>query len=394
MNNVSVLYRAELRKIFAKKAVWIATILGLIFILLVSLSNFYSEGTRAYFKYEKDTLLTISGQKMDEAFFEEYRNVIERELEVHPERYEKIYVIDPGAVFMNAASNVGMYALYSYIYSTVRDINVIPSLTAAEFYEAMRYGIELEGFELGSSKQEIDEWLEIFDSVDLPIAYSYAMAYRLIVDGLYIIGWILVLIIAIALSGVFADEKTYRTDALVLSSKNGRIPVCIAKIFAGITFAVLETIILLGAGSGIMFLFYGTTGWKAMIQNVIPSSPWNITIGNMVLIYLGLAILLSVFFAVTNLILSHMTKSAVATMAIHAAIIFVGLFNMPGKFGFIAKIWQLRPTIVLYSKTFCNTYMYGGFNNVQITAILYMSLTILFAVILVLSYKKSQAESR
>lgn len=81
------------------------------------------------------------------------------------------------------------------------------------------------------------------------------MAYRLIVDGLYIIGWILVLIIAIALSGVFADEKTYRTDALVLSSKNGRIPVCIAKIFSGITFAVLETIILLGAGSGIMFLF-------------------------------------------------------------------------------------------------------------------------------------------
>lgn len=394
MNNVSVLYKAELRKIFAKKAVWIATVLGLIFILLVSLTNYSSDGMRAYVKYQEDTLSAISGQKMNDKFFEEFHNVVEKELEEHPERYEKIYANDPGAVYMNASANVGMEDLYDYFYNVIRDIVAVPGMTADEFYESMRYNIEHDGLDIGCSKEEIDTWLEIYDSIDKPISYSYAMAYENILDVLFFIGWVLILIIAIALSGVFADEKTYRTDAMILSSKNGRIPVCLVKIAAGITFALLQTILLLGICLGIMFAFYGTTGWNAMIQNVIPSSPWNITIGNMVLIYLGLAILVGTFFAVTNMILSHLTKSAVATMAIHAAIIFVGLFNIPGKLGLIAKLWQLRPTMALYYGTFCNTYMYGVLNNVQISVVLYMGLTILFALILVLSYKKSQVESR
>lgn len=394
MNNVSVLYKAELRKIFAKKAVWIATVLGLIFILLVSLTNYSSDGMRAYVKYQEETLSAISGQKMNDKFFEEFHNVVEKELEEHPERYEKIYANDPGAVYMNASANVGMEALYDYFYNVIRDRVAVPGMTADEFYESMRYNIERDGLDIGCSKEEIDTWLEIYDSIDKPISYSYAMAYENILDVLFIIGWVLILIIAIALSGVFADEKTYRTDAMILSSKNGRIPVCLVKIAAGITFALLQTILLLGICLGIMFAFYGTTGWNAMIQNVIPSSPWNITIGNMVLIYLGLAILVGTFFAVTNMILSHLTKSAVATMAIHAAIIFVGLFNVPGKLGLIAKLWQLRPTIALHYGTFCNTYMYGVLNNVQISVVLYMGLTILFALILVLSYKKSQVESR
>lgn len=394
MNNVSVLYKAELRKIFAKKAVWIATVLGLIFILLVSLTNYSSDGMRAYVKYQEETLSAISGQKMNDKFFEEFHNEVEKELEEHPERYEKIYANDPGAVYMNASANVGMEALYDYFYNVIRDRVAVPGMTADEFYESMRYNIERDGLDIGCSKEEIDTWLEIYDSIDKPISYSYAMAYENILDVLFIIGWVLILIIAIALSGVFADEKTYRTDAMILSSKNGRIPVCLVKIAAGITFALLQTILLLGICLGIMFAFYGTTGWNAMIQNVIPSSPWNITIGNMVLIYLGLAILVGTFFAVTNMILSHLTKSAVATMAIHAAIIFVGLFNVPGKLGLIAKLWQLRPTIALHYGTFCNTYMYGVLNNVQISVVLYMGLTILFALILVLSYKKSQVESR
>lgn len=377
-----------------KKAVWIATVLGLIFILLVSLTNYSSDGMRAYVKYQEETLSAISGQKMNDKFFEEFHNVVEKELEEHPERYEKIYANDPGAVYMNASANVGMEALYDYFYNVIRDRVAVPGMTADEFYESMRYNIERDGLDIGCSKEEIDTWLEIYDSIDKPISYSYAMAYENILDVLFIIGWVLILIIAIALSGVFADEKTYRTDAMILSSKNGRIPVCLVKIAAGITFALLQTILLLGICLGIMFAFYGTTGWNAMIQNVIPSSPWNITIGNMVLIYLGLAILVGTFFAVTNMILSHLTKSAVATMAIHAAIIFVGLFNVPGKLGLIAKLWQLRPTIALHYGTFCNTYMYGVLNNVQISVVLYMGLTILFALILVLSYKKSQVESR
>ena len=106
MSNLSVLYKAELKKIYSKKAVWIATVLGLFIILLVGFTNLSADGAKAYVKYQEDTLTSISGQKMDAAFFEEYHSRIEKELEEHPERYENIYANDPDAVYMNASANV------------------------------------------------------------------------------------------------------------------------------------------------------------------------------------------------------------------------------------------------------------------------------------------------
>lgn len=394
MSNLSVLYKAELKKIYSKKAVWIATVLGLFIILLVGFTNLSADGAKAYVKYQEDTLTSISGQKMDAAFFEEYHSRIEKELEEHPERYENIYANDPDAVYMNASANVGMDALYDHFYNVIRNRSEIAGMADEEFYAAMRSDIEHDGLEMGCSQEEIDTWLAIYDGIEKPITYSYALAYVNLLDVLFLIGWGLVLIITIALSGVFADEKTYRTDALVLASRNGRIPICMIKIAAGITFALLQTILFLGVCFGVMCAIYGVTGWEAMIQNVIPPSPWNITIGKMLLIYMGLALLVGIFFAVTNMILSHLTKSAVATTAIHAAIVFAGLFNVPTKLGLVAKLWQLRPTMALYYGTFCNTYMYGRLNNVQMSVVIYAGLAIILTAVLALSYKKSQIESR
>lgn len=165
----------------------------------------------------------------------------------------------------------------------------------------MRADIIKDGTGLGSSAEELNTWLEIYYDIEKPMAYSYALAYQNILDVLFIIGWVLILNISIALAGIFADEKTYRTDAMILSSKNGRKPVCVAKIAAGSTVAVAEAPILLGLCLGTMFFFYGITGWNAMIQNVIPSSPWNITIGTMMLIYIALAVLLSICFDLWHL---------------------------------------------------------------------------------------------
>lgn len=210
----------------------------------------------------------------------------------------------------------------------------------------------------------------------------------------FFIGWVLFLNIAIALSGVFADEKTYRTDALILSAKKGRSTLCLSKIVAGLSVALLQGILIIGFLFGIMFLFFGTEGSKGMIQNIIPSSPWNITIGQMVAIFILLAFITTCFWAFTNMLLSHITHSAVATMATHAAILFAGLFNVPGKMGIISKLWQLRPTMALYYGTFCNTYRYGSMNNVQASVLSYGICMVIFVVILLISYKKSQVESR
>lgn len=394
MNNWLFLYRMEIKKIISKKAVWIAMSIGLAFIVVCSMVNVTADGSRAYVKEQSENLSAISGEKMDEQFFDEFHKAVDDEMQSNWSTYEKISAYNPGIAYENAANAAGQKALYDLIYNTVRDKDKVIDITAAEFYKSMRNDIIKDGTDMKCSEEELDYWLGSFDEVDKPIAYSYALAYLNILDVLFLIGWILILNIAIALSGSFADEKNCKTDALILSAKNGRGSVCIAKISAGITVALLQAVVLLGIGVGILLFFYGVTGWNAVIQNVIPASPWNITIGTMMIIYFLLAALLSVFFAMTNMLLSHLTHSAVATLAIHAAVIFGGLFNIPSGLGIISKLWQLRPTMALYYGSFCNTFRYGCFNNVQITLIIYSMVAIVFMGLLLISYRRSQVEAR
>ena len=231
------------------------------------------------------------------------------------------------------------------------------------------------------------------DNIEKPITYSYALGYSNLLEVLFLIGWMIIICTSVALSGVFADEKN-RTDALILSSRNGRTPICIAKMMASISVSLLQTFIMLGACFGVMFAFYGNHGWSAMIQNVIPSSAWNITIGNMVMICIGLAVIYSIFFAMTNILISHVTHSAVVTMALHATFVFIGLFNVLARLGTIAKLWELRPSMPLYYGTFCNTFRYGKMNNVETFIVIYISCIVALAVALVALYRKSQVESR
>lgn len=114
----------------------------------------------------------------------------------------------------------------------------------------------------------------------------------------------------------------------------------------------------------------------------------------MITIYILLAIVISILFAMASAALSHLTKSATATMAIQAAVLFAGLFNVPDKMGWVTKIWQLRPTMALYYGTFCHTFRYGTCNDVTLSLILYITASVLLAIYLILSCKTSQVGSR
>ena len=394
MNIFFVMYKAEMKKILSKKSAWVALVIGVTFVFLMGLTNLSSEGHISYVKNSRDVLSEIEGREMDEAFFADFRSEVMEELKHNADRYENLMAYDPGAAFMNGADAIGKKSLFDLIYNVVRDRRLVETVTGETFYEKMREDIINDGKELGAGDEEVSVWLEEYDSIEKPMKYYYAGSYSNILDVWFFVGWVLFLNIAIALSGVFADEKTYKTDAIILSAKKGRSTLGYAKIAAAVSVALLQGLSIIGSLFGVMFAFFGTEGSKGMIQNIIPSSPWNITIGQMVIIFILLAFITSCLWAFTNMLLSNITGSAVATLAIHAAVLFVGLFNVPGKLGIVAKLWQLRPTMALYYGTFCNTYRYGSMNNVQASVLIYSICVAIFAVMLLVSYNRSQVESR
>lgn len=394
MNSFLIVYKGELKKIISKKSVWIAMAIGLCFVILMGFTNLSSEGHISYVKNSRSVLSKIEGHEMDDAFFADFQNEVMEEIRNNTERYASIMAYDPGAAFMNGADAVGKKTIFDLIYNVVRDRSLVETVNGDAFYEKMRENIISDGKKLGASDDEISVWLTEYDKIEKPMKYYYAGGYNNVLDVLFFIGWVLFLNNAIALSGVYADEETYRTDAIILSAKKGRSMLCFAKIAAGVSVALVQGLIIIGSLFGVMFALFGVGGSAGMIQLIIPSSPWNITIGQMVLIFILLALVTTCFFALAIMLLSHITHSGVATMAICAAVLFAGLFTIPSKTGIIAKLWQLRPTMALYYGTFCNIYRYASMNNVQASVLIYCICTALFAVALFLSYKNSQVKSR
>ena len=394
MSNFMTMYKAEIKKIISKKAMWIALVIGIGFILLMGFTNLSASGHISYVKESGDVLNKISGSYIDDDFLTTFQNEIKEEIGSKPEIYEKMMDFDQGTAVMNAADAIEKKALFDFMYNVVREKSRVLDVTSEEFYNKNRDNIVYDALELGANENEIDEWLKEYDSIEKPIKYYYAESYSNILDVWFFIGWILFLNIAVALAGVFADEKTFRTDAIVLATKKGRLSVCLAKISAGITVALLQGTVIIGTLFGTMFVIFGTEGSSGMIQNIVPSSPWNITINQMVGLFILLAFTTTVLFALSNMFMSQLTHSSLLTMAFHAAVLFIGLFNVPKSFGIIAKLWQLRPTMALYYGTFCNEYRYLKMNNVEASVVIYGICIVLFVSLIMVLYKKSQVESR
>lgn len=219
MSSFCVIYKSEIKKIISKKAVWLAMAIGLILVLLMGFTNLSSEGHISYVSSSREILSQMDGMDIDEAFFLNFQNEVFEELKLNPAKYEKLMDYDPGAAFMNGAGAVGKKSVFDFIYNVVRERSMVETVTAEEFYEKMRDNIISDGQELGSNDEEINEWLKEYDSIEKPIKYYYAQSYANILDVWFFVGWVLFLNIAIALAGVFADEKTFRTDAILLSTK-------------------------------------------------------------------------------------------------------------------------------------------------------------------------------
>ena len=392
---MGTLYLSEIKKIIKKKSVLISLAAGLLIIVLLIFTYISSDGHMDYIKKQREVLGNLTGQKMDEEFFDNYNNEVNKQLDDNSDMYKALMAYDPGTAFMNASDAVYKKNLFDQILDVVRERDKVSGTNAEQFYDMMRKNIIDDGEKyLSVSADDMEIWLEEYDSVEKPVTYTYALGYSNIVDVLYVVGWVLFIIIAISLSGVFADEKINRTDAIILSSRRGRAPLCVAKILAGITVALAESVLIFGLCCLLILSVYGFEGADGVIQNIMPSSPWNITIGEMMRIYILLAVVTGILFAMSNMLLSHLTKSPVITMAVHSGILFGGLFSIPETMGIINKIWQLRPTLALYYATFLNTFRYGPFDNVQMSLIVYGLTAIIFMAVLIVSYRKSQVESR
>ncbi len=277
-------------------------------------------------------------------------------------------------------------------------MNRVMEASADEYYEAKRDSIEHSLKTDGLGEAEKEYWVNKYDSIDKPMKYAYTRSYSLFMDISFAYIWFVFLLIVLSLSGIFAEEHTHKTDALILCSRNGKNPVCLAKILAGVTVAMAEMILVLGVNLGVLLLAYGSTGWNSPIQNIIVGTPWDLTIGGMVMLLLGLGVLFSILFAIVSMFLSHVLGNGVHVMAIQTGVLIISIFNIPYRFGLLSQIWTIRPTNFLKNFAFQEFRLYplfGGYLNCfQMAGIVYAVGIVAFVLLTYCLYKKSQIKSR
>lgn len=188
------------------------------------------------------------------------------------------------------------------------------------------------------------------NSLEKPIYYQgYFDGWRKMASMMKVLACMEIMFIAICLSTVFTVEHTRKTDQLILCSRFGKKKLYIAKLMAGITVSIAFTLILSLLTFGIIAFLYGFDGYSTILQFIL-MRPFDITIGQAVMILIGLSFVGAILVSVLTMVLSELTKNSIATIGVISGVLILTMFilEMPSNLKILSEIWYLLPVILFH----------------------------------------------
>lgn len=250
------------------------------------------------------------------------------------------------------------------------------------------------------SGREIDDSLikEVQEAeVKKPFTYQYEEGYAGIFTSVYVANFMLLLLSAIGICGIFADERINGTDQIIFSSVS-KEKLFIAKMLAGLSMGIILAVYLYGALSICSFGIYGFSGFNAPMQIRIPGCMLNITIGQTYIYLCVLFLIAGIIYSAFAMFLSQVLNNRSAATAIMVIGLFLSMINVPEAFGLLSKIWSYLPGAYIGSWTFTEyrlIHIFGKFfNNLQMAPVFWMIASMIFIAIAGCSYKHYQVRGK
>lgn len=331
MKNFWTLFGYEMKKIWNWPLAWVMAVLMTALSVFVAQGglqpafgrNFYSENIDDHssgieFISEDDWSarmqeggITLNGQAMDDLFFYAMGENVPK-FDDYTKRDYWFYHQDPT-----------YYHAYSMADSTT---NGDPrNVTANSFYTGRRALLELRWENYGLSEQEKDYWRAMEKQVQEPFVYEYpwrgadpnglfSTLYTMIVP--------LALAAAVCLCRLFSEDRSTRVEALVFASREGRVPLYLAKILAGTASAFMVAVLILG-GHMIVYLFrYGTRGLGAPLQMLSIVYSFPISVGHAVAYVLLIVALYTFACGSLTMLVSALSRRATISLIVPVVFIF------------------------------------------------------------------------
>lgn len=178
--------------------------------------------------------------------------------------------------------------------------------------------------------KEISDIMGRNNRLSTPFYYDYFEGYRNFFTMMSASAVFIIIGAAICIAPVFSGEYGRKTDALILSSKNGKGKLITAKIITASSFSLLFTLMGFILAIATNFGVYSFTGGETSWQILKLYSVYPLNMLQAFLIYCGVSLLAAL--AVSGLVslLSAYTSSFVTITISSAVIFFTMLFNIPG----------------------------------------------------------------
>lgn len=340
------LYIYEWKKLLQKKIVWITVFISVLILIVSLLSYFISpyEGTLEErfdaYQLDKEYSMVLDGRKIDHALLSEikeaYKNIpytkgidytITEEYQQYARRYSTIFRIVRGITKLSTSE-------------------LILSWEPEEdkFYEERRLWMGTNWEDLKLSSQEKEFWEKKEEQVEKPIVYRHHEAYLALTNLYQTVGYIVLLVIAICLSGLFPEEYMRKTDQIILSSPMGKTMLYRVKIIVGVSFALLSSLFfstIIFAGT---FLLYGVNGFFAAFQLIAGLFPCSLTCGQAVLIMYGLMVMAAVTSSIFVMVISEIFCSNIGALALFTVALMIGMMvEIPRQYRGVSQLWNWLP---------------------------------------------------
>lgn len=380
MCNFGTLYCYELKKILQKKMVWIT--FGIIFFFVV----FMGVGDILFLSYEEE------GQKISA-----YEKMISER-----ENARALSGREINNELLNEMKQDGTKK-YDAVYQIVKHLKnneeEIMNIDEEKLYQIRADNISSLFHDQKLTEGEIAYWEKKGAGVKVPFTYEYTRGYVHYIDLLYNMHVFMVMMIAISLAGVFADEHLRKTDQLVLGSRHGKQILYFAKLGAGVSVGIGGIGILLFTGAVISFAVYGADGFHGAIQLVITQSLWHLSIGETCLCLTAFILVLAIFYSVVTMFLSEGLRSSAATMALILGMFFVTFFlNLPYQYRIPSQILGLMPVKILRANGWADLRLVRIFGtylmSYQFAPLLYIAVIILLIFTGKRTYERFQVGGR
>lgn len=349
MNTFGSLYCYECKKIWDRKLTKISFALCLVLVIVTGtvrlFGNYVVDGEVIGSAYDEIRVDQSYAAKLDN------RAINQQLLEEMVTAYRKI-PDTPGKHYTSSPEYQKYARPYSEIFNFVvgstnlllSDVFLNWEPNEQDLYEQRNIWLEKNWDNMKLSESEINFWRQRENEIEKPIVFQQHEGYSQMVSAYQTIAFLVILFVSIALSGIFPEEHSRRTDQLVLSSPMGRKKLYWAKITAGISYAAVTTLAFFTVISLLMFSLYGSEGFGAAFQLLYHSNSDPITCGQALLIAYANMMIAAIFVSIIVMILSELFHSSMAALAISAGMLIASMIvSVPEYYRVFAQIWNWLP---------------------------------------------------